>query len=169
VPAWSGNAGAGQSGITSATGIDYESYEYPVHTSRVFLQHGINLAFFGIFSHLAIFAMLFDSKAANLIALAPFLADVGYFIAVDIPELGAFTGQIQTYIISIALACVTTFTFRNSDMGSWYWLYSTPFWTMAMSLFSMGFINKGVWHLLDGWGPLIIADGSAEYDDAVFL
>jgi hypothetical protein len=170
IPAWWGNIGFAMGfGLASATGIDYESYTYPVHTNRIFLQHGMNLGFAGFFAQVAILAMLMNWEAANFIALVPFLVDVGYFIAVDLPELGAWTGQIQTYIISVGLACVATFTLRQSDMGTWYWLYSAPFWTMAASLFSGGIINKLVWLIFDGYPEFIIADGSAEYADAIFL
>ena len=63
---------------------------------------------------------------------------------------------------------VTAFTFFSSDMGTWYWWYSVPFLFSAIGLFSAGIINKIVW-LAGGWGEFVLADGSAEYEDAVMV
>ena len=52
--AWVNNVGFGMGGIAGATGIDYEAYEYPVHTNRIFIQHGLNLAIAGLFADFAI-------------------------------------------------------------------------------------------------------------------
>ena len=113
IPSWTGNIAFGMIyGIAGASGIDYSAYTYPVHTNRVFIQHGINLGVFGLFAYYAIGAMLLNWESANLIAFAPYLADIGYFTAIDLPELGAITSQVQTYIISIGIFCVATFTYR---------------------------------------------------------
>jgi hypothetical protein len=130
----------------------------------------MNLGIAAIFAQLAIVFMIFNSDAAKVIALVPLLVDIGYFVAADLPELGAISSQVQTYIISIAMICVATFTFRNSDMGAWYLLTSIPFWTMATGLFSAGILNKIAWALFEEeWKDLVIHDGSADYQDAIFL
>ena len=87
--AWVNNVGFAMGGITAATGIDYEAYEYPVHTNRIFIQHGLNLAIAGLFSDLAIGGLVLNWEAAPMIALVPFLVDVGYFTAIDLPHLGS--------------------------------------------------------------------------------
>ena len=86
--AWVNNVGKAMGGIT-AVGINYEAYEYPVHTNRIFIQHGLNLAIAGLFSDLAIGGLVLNWEAAPMIALVPFLVDVGYFTAVDLPHLGS--------------------------------------------------------------------------------
>ena len=87
--AWVNNIGFGMGGITGSSGIDYEAYEYPVHTNRIFIQHGLNLAIAGLFSDLAIGGLVLNWEAAPMIALVPFLVDVGYFTAIDLPHLGS--------------------------------------------------------------------------------
>jgi hypothetical protein len=90
-PAWVGNPGGSLKVLYSmVTGVDYESYSYPVHTSRIFIQHAINVAIAAGFAQLATVVMMFNSKDANLVALLPFLFDVGYFISADLPELGSW-------------------------------------------------------------------------------
>ena len=79
-----------------------------------------------------------------MIALVPLITEVENFIAWDVPELGAFSSEIQTYIISVALFCVTTFSYRNSDKGAWYMLYSAPFYSMVFSFVSAAVLNKFV-------------------------
>ena len=85
---WVNKVGSAMKGI-AATGIDYEAYEYPVHTNRIFIQHGLNLGIAGLFSHLSIVGMVLNWEAAPMIALVPFLLDVSYFIAIDLPHLGS--------------------------------------------------------------------------------
>ena len=87
--AWTGDVGGAMAGIFGSSGIDYTAYTYPVHTNRIFIQHGINLGIAGLFADIAIVALIFNMEAAPLIAFVPFLVDVGYFIAVDLPHLGS--------------------------------------------------------------------------------
>jgi hypothetical protein len=108
---WTGDVGSAMSGIASATGISYSSYDYPVHTSRLAIQHGINLWVAGLFAHLTIVAMVLNWEAAPVIALLPFLIDVGYFVGFDLPLLGAAIGQAQTYIVSTGIICLSIFTY----------------------------------------------------------
>ena len=59
IPSWTGDVGSALAGIVTESGVDYLAYEYPIHTNRIFIQHGINLFIAGLFSHLSIVAMLF--------------------------------------------------------------------------------------------------------------
>ena len=97
------------------------------------------------------------------------LADIGYFVAVDIPELGGYAAQAQTYIVSIGMICVTTLSFLSTDMGTWAILWSLPFWTIAVVLFSSGIVNKIVWLAFGGYPEFVIADGSAEWEGEPML
>ena len=92
---WADDQGPSETmgGITSESGIDYTSYTYPKHTNRIFIQHGMNLGIAGLFSDLAIVFMMFNSSAAPWIALVPFLIDVAYFTAVDLPHLASIFSQ----------------------------------------------------------------------------
>jgi len=120
----------------------------------------MNLFGAAFFATITMPSMMLNWEAAPLIALVPLLADVGYFVAIDIPELGGYIPQAQTYIVSIGMVCVTLFTFLDSDMGSWYILMSAPFYFLAVNLFFAGFVNKFVHLVLGGWGPYMVADGS---------
>ena len=86
---WTGDVGGAMEGIAMESGVKYTAYDYPVHTNRIFIQHGMNLGIAGFFSHLAIVGLIFNWETAPLIALVPFLVDVGYFTAIDLPHLGS--------------------------------------------------------------------------------
>ena len=167
IPAWTGDVGTGMAGVATESGIDYLAYEYPVHTNRIFIQHGINLGIAGLFSHLAIPAMLMKWEAAPVIAMVPYLVDWGYFIAFDLPHLGSVPAQAQTYIISVGLICTALYTYYTSSQGSWDMLYATPFILQGFALFSAGIVNLVVKEVAGGWGPPILADGSDDYSDAI--
>ena len=113
--AWTNNLGGVMKGIAGSSTVDYSSYTYPIHTSRIFIQHGINLGVAGFFSHYAILAMMFNWEAAPVIAFVPFLVDVGYFTAIDLPHLGSIPAEAQTYIISVGIICTAVFTYLNSS------------------------------------------------------
>ena len=87
--AWIGNGNLAMTmNFGPVTGVDYLAYELPVHTGRVYIQHGLNLGLAGFFAHMAIVGMIFNFEAAPLIAFVPYLVDVAYFIAFDLPHLG---------------------------------------------------------------------------------
>ena len=102
-------------GLAEKSGIDYSAYKYPIHTSRIYIQHGMNLGIAGFFCQIAILAMWFNWEAAPVIALVPFLMDTAYFIAIDLPHLGSLMAEAQTYIISVGIICVALFTYFNSS------------------------------------------------------
>ena len=81
--AWVNKVGEAIILVTSASGIDYPAYdEYPIHTNRIFIQHGLNLAIAALFAHLAIGGLVLNWEAAPMIAFFPFLVEVGYFVAI---------------------------------------------------------------------------------------
>ena len=112
---WTGNVAFPMSNIFSA-GIDYTQFTYP-HTSRVLIQHGGNLGLGGLMSDYAIIAMMMNSDQAPMIAMVPFIVDIWYFTAVDVPGLGKGNpvAEAQTYIISVGLICTALFTYFNSS------------------------------------------------------
>ena len=111
---WTNNVGAAMGGIASAGG-DYTTFNpYPKDTNRVYIQHGINLFIAGLFADLAVIGLMFNFELAPYLALLPFLVDVGYFIAIDLPHLGGVIGQAQTYIVSVGLICSAVFRLMNS-------------------------------------------------------
>ena len=48
------------------------------------------------------------SRCVLLACMPPFLFDVGYWVAMDIPDIGGPPGAVQTYIVSTAAICVET-------------------------------------------------------------
>lgn len=81
--------------------------KYPKWIGRPLFQHAFNLGWAGCFSYLCAYAIKQKdvNPALPLISLVPWLADVGYFMAIDLPELGGPVAQAQTYIISTACIC----------------------------------------------------------------
>jgi len=76
--------------------------------ARIFLQHGLNLFFVGVWALIIPFWYTYSFNTplfryAFYIALWPFCADWGYFIGIDTVEYGGAYAEAQTYIISIAL------------------------------------------------------------------
>ena len=47
------------------------------------------------------------SRCSLLACVPPFLFDVGYFVAVDIPDIGGPAGEVQTFIVSISVILAT--------------------------------------------------------------
>jgi hypothetical protein len=163
-PAWSGNTGTSMTMIFAGSPIidEYETYEYPTHTNRVFIQHGINLGIAGFFADLTIPAMMFGWESAIWIAFVPFLVDVGYFIAADLPELGSIPAAAQTYIVSIGIICTSIYTYRNSTQGSWDLLMMVPGVAAGILLINAGIVNLVVWHFFGGWSAPILNDGTGK-------
>ena len=165
---WVNNNGKAMNNFGLTTGIDYEAYEYPVHTNRIFIQHGLNLAIAGLFSDLAIGGLVLNWEAAPMIALVAFLVDVAYFIAFDLPHLGPIPAEAQTYIISLGLICSAVFTYLNSSKGSWDLLEMIPYVVSGIALPTAALLNRA-FKLAGGWGSPIIMDGSMDYADAIML
>ena len=156
--------------ITGESGIDYTGYTYPKHTNRIYIQHGINLFIAGFFSDLAIVVMMFNSSAAPMIALVPFLVDVGYFTAIDLPHLGNVFAQAQTYIVSTGLICTAIFTYLNSDKGDWALLYMILFVASSVGLILAGIVNIIVKLTIGGWeGTPLLMDGSTDFTGETML
>ena len=150
--------------ICESTGIDYKAYTYPKHTNRVFIQHGLNLAFAGLFADFAIGALMFNSSAAPFFVLVPWLFDVGYFVAMDLPHFGSVMAQTQTYIISTALICSAFFTYLNSGRGDWDLFYMVPFVALGVGLISAAILNSIVKFTVGGWeGTPLLMDGSTDF------
>ena len=71
---------------------------------RILLQHGLNLLFVGFMSlGLAVYLQYEVTRASFVLGLWPFMADVAYFIAIDLVHYGAPFAEAQTYIVSLAL------------------------------------------------------------------
>ena len=114
---WTNNVGGAMAGLAGESSTNFATQTYPADTSRIYIQHGINLGIAGFFADLAIVALILNWDAAPYIALLPFLVDVGYFIAIDLPHFGSIIGVAQTYIISVGFICVSAFTYLQSDQG----------------------------------------------------
>ena len=91
-PAWSGDVASAMPNIFGGSTVDYSAFTYPTHVNRVFIQHGINLFIAGLFADLAIPAMMMGWESAIWLTFVPYLVDIGYFTAIDLPELGSVVG-----------------------------------------------------------------------------
>uniref|UniRef100_A0A0G4F710 Uncharacterized protein n=1 Tax=Chromera velia CCMP2878 TaxID=1169474 RepID=A0A0G4F710_9ALVE len=72
---------------------------------RILIQHGFNLFFVGIWSLLDCYFVLQLNRWSFFLSLWPWMADVAYFIAIDLKHYGSVVAEAQTYIISTALVC----------------------------------------------------------------
>ena len=122
--------------------------KWPKWTGRTLFQHAWNLGWAGGFSMLCAYLVRNDPvRYLPVLALVPWLADWGYFMATDIPELGGVVAQAQTYIVSAA--CVLGVTVSADAAGaeglpfmepaSWQLLFST--------LGAASLLNKVTWKL----------------------
>jgi len=95
---------------------------YPYLMNRVFIQHSLNLFFVGasrrarapsqrrlagVEAWVAVACIAVESRCVLLACMPPFLFDVGYWVAMDIPDIGGPPGAVQTYIVSTAVILAT--------------------------------------------------------------
>lgn len=107
----------------------YKTTNWPIHAERLLGQHAWNLGVVGFVSACA--GLLCWNYTENgqgalhpaswFVGLAPVLADIGYFLAVDVPELGHWSAQLQTYIVSIAGIGFTHLMRLNNDTPENQW------------------------------------------------
>jgi len=126
----------------------YEKMTLPPLASRIVLQHGINLGWCGLWALLA--PALMSSELWNrftfMWCLVPYMADLAYWISLDVPELVGTVGQAQTYIVSAGLFCIgygVNERWKNSPAP----FAPTPFETGVMYgipcvLFGLGVLQK---------------------------
>lgn len=111
--------GAGQTaeafhGITSAVDIASLRLEYPAAVSAVLSQHGFNLAWFGLVTLVASpFVWRQRSLAVYLAALVGGLADVGYFVFIDLGGFATPPGPQMTWICAAAVITGLAGVFRS--------------------------------------------------------
>lgn len=76
---------------------------YPYLLNRVFIQHSINLFFVGVQAWVAVACIAVRSRCSLLACMPPFMFDIGYWVAMDIPDIGGPAGEMQTFIVSISV------------------------------------------------------------------
>lgn len=122
--------------------------KYPNWIGRPLFQHAFNLGWAGLFSYYCSYLVMQTTVNPMLpvVSLVPWLADWGYFMAIDLPELGGAMAQAQTYIISTACICGALVTAEQQDTTSG---------SLAMqvggfsTLIVAAIVNKLTWKL--GW------------------
>ena len=89
----------------------------------------------------------------------------------DIPHLGAVTGQAQTYIISTGIICSAIYTYLNSAKGDWeLYVMTIPFVAFGVGLISAGIVNLIVKYTIGGWeGTPLLMDGSTDWTGETML
>ena len=101
-------------GMTPGLKKEFLDTTFPKYTNRLFIQHGLNLGWAGLWSFLVAYVVYYQESATSglhryvwLLSVVVLLFDWGYLIAVDIPSLGEPPGEAQTFICSIGSALVT--------------------------------------------------------------
>jgi hypothetical protein len=82
---------------------DQRQKKWPAYTSRITLQHGINLFWIGLWSVSMCYFVHYPPRMLWVIGLPVYLFDWGYFIAIDTKEVGGCFGEVQTYVCSTGL------------------------------------------------------------------
>jgi hypothetical protein len=92
----------------------------------VFFQHSCNLFFVGLQATIATVGIAMQSRWVLVACLPPFTADIGYFVAMDIPDIGGPIGEAQTYIVSTAvlLAALDLKATHGADVGDVEWIFA---------------------------------------------
>ena len=126
---------------------------WPFLCNRILLQHSLNLGFVGVQAIIAAFAIL-DTHAwrhCYLVAFPAFWFDIGYFVAIDIPELGGLFAQAQTYIVSVGMIMAALSTKKYHDMsGGEFGLYMF----MPIAFMTVALVTKVLHVTGKGWTPL---------------
>lgn len=105
---------------TAGTPKDNNAAGWPVFSNRVPVQHGINLLSVSVEAWVAVALIANKSRCALLGCLAPFLADIAYFVAVDVPALGGPPSEAQTFIVSVGtLSAAMMVKAEHSGMPAW--------------------------------------------------
>mmetsp|Transcript_14182 Transcript_14182/g.23600 ORF Transcript_14182/g.23600 Transcript_14182/m.23600 type:complete len:224 (+) Transcript_14182:66-737(+) len=128
----------------------FEAVKAPPMMMRVMIQHSLNLGWIGSIALLVpvLMASPFWHRFTFMFALPTILADVCYWVSLDVPELVGPAGQAQTYIVSIGM-----FTIGYGIMERWedipdfapeaferYLMFGLP-----CLLFGLGVVQKVAW------------------------
>ena len=111
-----GDPAAAIAGITDAVDPDLLKMNYHAAVGGVLGQHGFNLLWFGIVTIIgAVFVWRKNTIAIFLVALVAGLADIGYFLFIDLGGLAHFVpGTVMTLICLTAV--LTSFYAYFSDL-----------------------------------------------------
>ena len=105
---------------TAGTPKDNNSAGWPLFSNRIPIQHGINLLAVATEAWVAVALIANKSRCALLGCLAPFLADIAYFVAVDVPAFGGAPSEAQTFIVSVGtLSAAMMVKAEHSGMPAW--------------------------------------------------
>jgi len=92
---------------------------WPKHSGKILCHHGLNLGWIGLWA-LAMPVWLYTStRTAAVFGLVPYLADWGYFVTQDAFDLCEVPGQMQTFIVSVALGCTSLAVMAEYDVPRW--------------------------------------------------
>lgn len=92
-------------GIVSAVELSTLKIDYPAGVEAILSQHAFNLAWFGLVTLLCTpFVWRARSSAIYLAAIVGGLADLAYFIFIDLGAFATFPGPQMTYICAAAIA-----------------------------------------------------------------
>lgn len=91
-------------GIASAVDVASVTLDYPAAVTAILAQHGFNLLWFGAVTLVsAPFVWRRRSLAVYLAALVGGLADMGYFLFIDLGDLALPPGPQMTWICAAAI------------------------------------------------------------------
>ncbi len=101
-----GDTTAAVHGITDKVNIETLRLDYPYAVGAIIKQHGWNLLWVGVVTAVgAVFVWRQNTIAIFVNAATGGLADLGYFIFIDVPGLANPPGPQMTWICSAAILC----------------------------------------------------------------
>lgn len=127
---------------------DQRQKKWPAYTSRITLQHGINLGWIGLWSISMCYFVHYPPRMLWLIGLPVYLFDWGYFIAIDTVHVGGCFGEVQTYVCSIGLllcSVIAKNTYSGENIDPMHAITDAEFGITAFVpcfLMLCGIINK---------------------------
>ena len=92
--------------------------KYPRFSERVYIQHGWNLFYVGIWSLACIYPLVAGNRYAWWFGLHQYFFDWGYFMDIDWVFRGGAMGQAQTFIVSGGLICAALSVGENFDVSA---------------------------------------------------
>ncbi|MEM9290313.1 MAG: hypothetical protein AAGD01_01375 [Acidobacteriota bacterium] len=110
----SGSVAEAVQAITNAVPLEELQDEYNSSIQAILIQHGFNLAWFGLVTLIgAFFVWRQNITGIWVTAMVGGLADLGYFTAIDLQGLAAFPGPQMTYICATAILLSAIAYFRD--------------------------------------------------------
>jgi len=80
-------------------------HEWPNQSNRVVLQHGINIGWIGLWSIVMCVMIHYPPRMLWMLCMPLWLWSFAYWVSIDIPAVGGYLGEVQTYVCALGVLC----------------------------------------------------------------